>query len=233
MKKITDAVVFLLFTYPCGVFIGISFWLSIFLGITKVYGWKNFPSWQVKVLVVSNNPSLLEPIILVGLFFHQFFWRPFKYAPWNMAEKKNYGNLLFCPARSRLILIERGNKYSEARGLIRAKNILNSGGVMIIFPEGGRTVNGESFLASKGGNRIRRFKSGFARLAVETGATVLPIWVEGTDRVFPNGAKVSYFRFPRFWKKVVIKLGQPLHFKHESLEEIRQTVEAAILELAD
>lgn len=233
MKKIKDAVIFLLFAYPCGVLIGIIFWLFIFVRITKVYGWKNFPSWQGKVLVVSNHPSLLDPIILVGLFFHQFLLRPFKYGPWNMAEQKNYGGWLFYPARTRLILIAREKKSSKARGLIQARNVLNSGGVMIIFAEGGRTVNGESFLVSKGGNRIRRFKGGFARIAVETGATVLPVWVEGTDQVLPNGAKVSYFRFLRFWKRVVIKIGQPLHFNNESLEEITQRIETVVLELAD
>lgn len=233
MKKIKNAVIFLLFAYPLGIFIGVVFWLSVFLRITKVHGWKNFPSWQGKVLVVSNHPSLLDPIILVGLFFHQFFLRPFKYGPWNMAEQKNYGGWLFYPARTRLILIERENRRSKARGFIQAKNILNSSGVMIIFPEGGRTSSGGSFLVSKRGNRIRRFNSGFARIAIETGATVLPVWVEGTDQVLPNDIKVSYFRFPRFWKKVVIKIGQPLKFRHESSEEIRQTVEKAVLELAD
>lgn len=233
-EEIKDAVVFLLFTYPFGIFIGISFWLFKSLGIAKVYGRKNFPVWQGNVLLISNHPSLLEPIILIALFFPQYLWRPFTYAPWNMAESKNYGNMLFYFMRPRLILVDRDDKRSKTEGIILAKNILNSGGVIILFPEGGRTSSGENFLESAKGKKIRNFKPGFAWLAAETGATVLPVWVEGTDNVLPNRGKVSYFYFFKFWKKIVIKLGKPFHVdKDAKTEIIIKQAESAILTLAD
>lgn len=233
MEKFKNAVMYLLFTYPFGIFIGISFWLLRLLGINKIHGWKNFPHWEKGVLVVSNHPSLLEPIILIGLFFHQYLLRPFQFGPWNIPDRKNYfENPLFYLMRPRLIPIARGNKRDEIKGLIKAKNVLEAGGVIILFPEGGRTYKGDDFLVSQQGNKIRRFKSGFAWLAVKTGATVLPVWVEGTDKVLPNADKASY-SFPRFWRKTAIRLGQPLQFRGESLEEITQIVETAVLALAD
>jgi 1-acyl-sn-glycerol-3-phosphate acyltransferase len=237
MEKIGQAIIFLGFTYPLGILIGIIFWLFRFLGIAKVRGWENFPKWQGRVVVVSNHPSLLDPIILIGLFFPQYLVRPFKYGPWNMAEKSNYGNLLFWLMRPRLILIKRGDRRSELKGLISAKNALNAGGVMFLFPEGGRTSSakpGEVLLASAAGQKIRRFKPGCAWLAKETGALVLPLWVQGTDRVLPNSPKVSYFRVFRFWQRVVIKLGRPRRFeKSARLEAITETLEKAVLALAD
>lgn len=234
MKKNMDAAVFLLFTYPFGILVGMSFWLFRFLGIARVSGWENFPRWQEKILVISNHPSLLEPIILTGLFFHQFLWRPFKYGPWNMAEKGNYGKRLFFFLRPRMILIERGSERSAARGFIRAKDVLNSGGVMIIFPEGCRTHKAKAILlGKKRQSRVGKFKGGFARLAAKTGATVLPVWVGGTERVLPNGAKVSYWYFLRFWRRVTIRLGEPLYFRGEDYEEMTRRSEAAVLALAD
>jgi len=235
MEKIKNAVIFLLFTYPFGIFLGISFWLFRFLGLAKVYGWKNFPSRPKGILAVSNHPSLLEPIILIGLFFHKFFWRPFKYAPWNMPDKKNYyNNPLFYLMRPRLIPVDRGDKHSEVRALIQAKRVLKAGGVIIIFPEGGRTSSEEPSLRSRGGEKMRSFKPGFAWLAIKTGATVLPLWVRRTDQVLPNGARVSYLYFLRFWKRVTIRLGQPLRFDETaSVEAVAEEVQAAVLGLAD
>lgn len=234
MKKVKDTVIFLLFTYPFGIFIGIIFLLFKSLGIVKVYGKKNFPVWQGNVLLISNHPSLLDPIILVALFFPQYFWRPFRYSPWNMAESKNYGNKLFYLMRPRLILIDREDKHSKAEGIILAKNILNSGGVMILFPEGGRTSSGENFLESTTGKKIRNFKPGFAWLAAQTGATVVPAWIEGTDNVLPNRRKVSYFYFFKFWKKIVIKLGKPFYVDRDAKTEmVIKQAESSILMLAD
>ena len=233
MEKTINAAMFLLFTYPFGVFVGITFWLFRLLSIAKVQGWENFPSWRPGVLVVSNHPSLLEPIILTGMFFHEFLFRPFKYAPWNMAEIKNFGGLLFRLFRTRMILVKRGDRPSEVRALKQAREILQSGGAMILFPEGGRTSSGGSFLFSESGKKkIREFRGGFAWLAKKTGATVLPVWVEGTDRVLPNTNRITY-RHLKFWKRVVIKLGRPLHFESEDLDEITRTVEAVVLKLAD
>ena len=234
MEKIKNTAMFLAFTYPFGILVGLSFWVLRLLGVAKVLGWENFPHWKKGVLVVSNHPSLLEPIILTGLFFHQYLLRPFRFGPWNIPDRKNYyDNPLFYLMRPRLIPITRGDKRDEIRGLKRAKEVLKAGGIMLIFPEGGRTFKGEDFLTSPvKGKKIRRFISGFAWLAAKTEATVLPVWVEGTDRVSPNFNQAKY-AFPRFWRKTAIVIGQPLRFSGQDYEQITKTVEKAVLDLAD
>ena len=63
-------------------------------------------------------------------------------------------------------------KSSEA-----AKEILSKGGALLFFPEGHRSRDGE----------LRRFHSGSFRLAVETGITLVPLCITGTNKLLPPG----------------------------------------------
>ena len=54
---------------------------------------------------------------------------------------------------------------------------------MVIFPEGGR---------GNADGTMRKFKAGAVRMALETGAPILPVTIRGGDRVWP-----SHHRFPR------------------------------------
>lgn len=58
--------------------------------------------------------------------------------------------------------------------------ILSRGGSVLFFPEGHRSKDG----------KLQRFFSGAFRLSVETGATILPLCLTGTDVLLPHG---------RFW----------------------------------
>jgi 1-acyl-sn-glycerol-3-phosphate acyltransferase len=118
------------------------------------------------------------------------------------------------------------------------KNVLNSGGIIILFAEGGRTCFGEKFQFSPGGKKIRVLKNGVGWLALKTGATVLPVWVEGTDKVLPNSPdRRKLFCFPRFGGRITIKIGNPLRFQKGSQyldkEQITSIIKNALLELAD
>jgi 1-acyl-sn-glycerol-3-phosphate acyltransferase len=58
-----------------------------------------------------------------------------------------------------------------------AAEILTNGGGILFFPEGHRSRTGQ----------IQRYYSGAFRLAVETGAKIVPICITGTDRLWPPG----------------------------------------------
>jgi 1-acyl-sn-glycerol-3-phosphate acyltransferase len=53
--------------------------------------------------------------------------------------------------------------------------ILSKGGSLLFFPEGHRSRDGQ----------IQRFYSGPFRLAIETGASIVPLCIIGTDRLLP------------------------------------------------
>jgi 1-acyl-sn-glycerol-3-phosphate acyltransferase len=77
-----------------------------------------------------------------------------------------------------------------------AVEAVRSGRLVGIFPEGTRSPDG----------RLYRGKTGVARIALESGAPVVPVGIIGTDLAFPRGA-----RFPRP-RSVRIVFGPPITF---------------------
>jgi long-chain acyl-CoA synthetase len=70
--------------------------------------------------------------------------------------------------------------------LVRAMQIgaagLNAGKVLLVFPEGSRSIDG----------RIAEFKKGAAILAIELGIPILPVGISGTFEVWPRGGGVRF-----------------------------------------
>ncbi len=75
--------------------------------------------------------------------------------------------------------IDRGGATAAEGALKSAKAILAKGELFGIYPEGTRSHDG----------KLYRGKTGVARLALETGAPVIPVAVVGTDVVAPPGKK--------------------------------------------
>lgn len=102
--------------------------------------------------------------------------------------------------------IDRSGADAAAGAMLSAKRVLGEGGLFGIYPEGTRSHDG----------RLYRGKTGVARLALETGAPVIPIAVVGTDRVAPPGKKFGRITRP------VVRFGAPLDFsRYEGLENDR------------
>jgi 1-acyl-sn-glycerol-3-phosphate acyltransferase len=96
---------------------------------------------------------------------------------------------------------------NAAEGAMRsAKKILDSGGLFGIYPEGTRSHDG----------KLYRGKTGVARLALETGAPVVPCAVVGTDVVAPTGKVFGQ------WTRPAVRFGPPLDFsRYEGMENDR------------
>lgn len=111
------------------------------------------------------------------------------------------------------------------------KRILENEGRVLIFPEGSRTFKAirKSGMVSGNGHRLGRLKDGAAWLALKTNARILPIWVEGTDKVLPN----NKFPFPRLWHRVTIKVGAPFSVLGPTRQEASSEIARALLKLAD
>ena len=97
-----------------------------------------------------------------------------------------------------MIPLKRGGGSASERALAAAGEVLMSGGVLGIYPEGTRSPDG----------RLYRGHTGVARLAVQCGAPVVPVAQFGTADVQPIGAMV-----PRLFKPVRLKMGAPLRFE--------------------
>ncbi|MGD9959667.1 lysophospholipid acyltransferase family protein [Nocardioides sp.] len=102
--------------------------------------------------------------------------------------------------------IDRAGANAAEGAMKSAEQILAKGELFGIYPEGTRSHDG----------KLYRGKTGVARLALETGAPVIPVAVVGTDVVAPPGKKFGTFTRP------LVRFGEPLDFsRYEGLENDR------------
>jgi 1-acyl-sn-glycerol-3-phosphate acyltransferase len=85
--------------------------------------------------------------------------------------------------------IDRGR--GGVAGFKTVLSMLRGGETLIVFPEGTRTPNGQ----------LQPFQPGFCALARRSGATIVPVAIEGAFDALPRGA-----RFPRF-KPIALAFG--------------------------
>ncbi|MBU2109745.1 1-acyl-sn-glycerol-3-phosphate acyltransferase [Patescibacteria group bacterium] len=201
--------------WTIGLLGGIIFCILKFFKRIEVVGYERkkliFP--KKGLIVIYNHPSLYEPVLMPFLFFPWYLFN-LRLVPFSVPDKRNFfDKWWFAPFRIFCIYIERENAKEILRSMRLMINKLNEGGIIIISPEGGRTFKGDTDGFRRKGNReIRKFKSGIEYLLKKSHANILPVWIEGGEKVIPN--KVSFtstsFLFPRIWEKVKITLGEPV-----------------------
>jgi 1-acyl-sn-glycerol-3-phosphate acyltransferase len=149
----------------------------------RIEGARNAPR-SGPLLLVGNHSSYLDPPLLgVGIP------RPVLY----LAQKglAKVGLLRWWMRKVGVGLIDRNAPSKEV--LRTLSEALAAGACVAMFPEGTRSQDG----------RVAPFRSGVEFLVRRTGATVLPIGIEGAFRAFPRGAA-----FPRP-KKCIVRIGTP------------------------
>ncbi|HEX6665299.1 MAG TPA: lysophospholipid acyltransferase family protein [Solirubrobacterales bacterium] len=103
--------------------------------------------------------------------------------------------------------IRRGHRDEEA--FKTAYTILDQGGMLLVYAEGGRSRSGE----------MGEPKPGIGRIALESGVPIVPVAIHGSARV--RGWK--RLRFP----KVTVQFGEPLSFPVEQGPDRERQLEAA------
>ena len=114
---------------------------------------------------------------------------------------------------------ERQAKGAESL-TVCAELLGNEGNILVIFPEGTRTMTGE----------MGRFRSGIGRLVVGTDLPVLPCHLAGGLKAWPKGKA-----FPRP-SQLVLRIGTPRNYAHlaktsESVVEICRDVQESVAKL--
>ncbi|MET0818637.1 MAG: lysophospholipid acyltransferase family protein, partial [Solirubrobacteraceae bacterium] len=107
--------------------------------------------------------------------------------------------------------VRRGERDDEA--FITARTILGRGGTIAMYPEGGR---------SRTGLLAERAKPGIGRVALETGAPIVPVAIVGSSKV----RNWKRLRFPA----VTVRYGRPLAFERvedptrEQMQAVADTI---------
>ncbi len=97
------------------------------------------------------------------------------------------------------IAVDRGSGSSQP--LQAAESALKAGEVVIVLPQG-TIPRGYDFF-----DPVLHGKTGTARLAAATGATVVPVGLWGTEKVWPRSARMPDFTLVRHPPKVTVRVG--------------------------
>ena len=258
-NKLISEIRFLIANYLIVPTMGILVCLLEAFGRIKFIHFERFPIWEGKLIIVSNHPSLLEPFVLplMGFPWMNFPWvfsplrsrirfslswlkelqkefsLPKKLIPANAPDRNNFYDPLYMRVFQGINVPVDRNERAQGRisTVLALKKALENGGRILIFPEGSRTFKAikKAGVRSTNGKELGKLKEGAAWLALKTNARILPIWVEGTDRVLPN----NKFPLPRLWHRITIKIGLPLLVQGNTRQEANLEITQALLGLAD
>jgi 1-acyl-sn-glycerol-3-phosphate acyltransferase len=156
--------------------------------------------WRTRATGVGNV-SQAGPLILAPNHFSQmdhffiglYLRRKIRF----MAKSQLFGPpvLTYVYKHGGVFPVRRGHHDDEA--FRTAYEILDQGGMLLVYAEGGRSRSGE----------LGEPKAGIGRIALESGAPVVPVAIHGSATV----RRWKRFRFP----KVTVQFGEPLAFGQE------------------
>lgn len=122
-----------------------------------------------------------------------------------------------------MIPIDRGGGSATERALSAATRVLERGELFGIFPEGTRSRNG----------KLHRGHTGPARLALRTGAPIIPVGIVGTDRIQPADAVM-----PKPFMPCWLRFGKPIDpERHRNPDQehlvLRQIIDEVMYEIRE
>jgi 1-acyl-sn-glycerol-3-phosphate acyltransferase len=175
--------------------------LSFILFPCRVCGRENIPP-QGGCIYASNHESNIDPVLLPVVSPRQMRFM----AKDSLFKNPFFGALIRCGGG---IPLKRGAADRGALG--EALHEIKRGYPVLIFPQG-----------TRGGVKIQ---AGVGFLAVNSGAPVVPICIEGTDRVLPKGAS-----FPKR-SSVKVTFGKPMTFRtgtssQEAADQVMEAINA-------
>ncbi len=177
----------------------------------KVIDNKKLKHYEPPYLFVSNHLTMIDDFILGGLLYIPFAFQGLKYFPWHAPEEQNFflGPIVtWMLKKAQCVPLTRGHGVFQP-GMTRLKQLLQTNGIVMIYPEGTRSRSGD----------IGKGKVGIGRLAYQTKVKVVPCYHEGTQDILPVG---NYT--PKIGKKLRIIIGDPIDMS--DLYELKEGREA-------
>lgn len=171
-----------------------------FLGHLKISGLENLDGIKTNVIFACNHSSEMDPFFIpasLGFFsrFSPMFYTSrekafYAHCGWRQIL---YGGLFFKMWGSYQVFPGQGD---YAKSLVNHIRIINDGGNVCIYPEGGTTKDG----------KLRPAKGGVAYLSEQTGRPIVPVSISGVFRI---GLRDFLLRRRHF----IVHFGKPLYIK--------------------
>jgi 1-acyl-sn-glycerol-3-phosphate acyltransferase len=141
------------------------------------------------VILAANHISNADPV-LIGAFLTPRLGRRIHWL--GKKEMFEWPVVGYIARNGGIIPVDRG--AADVGAFRVARRVLDAGSVLAVFPEGTRSLTGE----------LQQPKDGLSMLALRTNATIVPIGISNTDRVWPKGRLI-----PTPGKHATMRIGVP------------------------
>jgi 1-acyl-sn-glycerol-3-phosphate acyltransferase len=168
--------------------------------------------YRVRAIGIQNVPKT-GPLILAPNHFsqmdHFFIGLYLRRKVRFMAKSQMFGPpvLTYIYKHGGVFPVRRGHRDEKA--IETALTILGQGEMLLVYAEGGRSRSGE----------LGEVKPGIGRIALESGAPVVPVAIQGSERV----RRWKRFSFP----KVTVQFGEPIELPAEEAPSRERQLEVA------
>ena len=152
-----------------------------------VRGIENVPA-EGGAIICANHTSVLDSFFLPAVL-------PRRITYVGKAEYMDDWKTKYLFPALGMIPIDRAGGNASERALAAARGILEEGELFGIYPEGTRSRSG----------LLYRGHTGPARLALRTGAPIIPVGIRGSREVMPPDAKL-----PKPFRPVSLEFGRPI-----------------------
>jgi 1-acyl-sn-glycerol-3-phosphate acyltransferase len=168
-----------------------------FLFVKEIKGLENIP--KRNFILASNHQSYLDLYINGGVCAPKRFHFIGQIDNW-----KGLAGFFIKTYYKTGGVIPLDRKSEESRKIViqKAIEVLEKGEILIMYPEGKRSVDG----------KLQQGKLGVAKIFLKTGAPILPVGIKGTFELLPPHGKL------KLKKSAIVKIGKPLYFEKELKE---------------
>lgn len=144
-----------------------TYWMCRILFRIKIYGAENVPAVGA-CIITPNHVTYGDPIWITIPIYRRVF-----YMAWDKPFEIPVLGALMRAFGAFPVSLEAADASAQRNAI----EVIEKGGALVIFPEGGRTRNG----------KLMPFKMGAFRLALTHGVPIVPVSIKGAEKIWPVG----------------------------------------------
>lgn len=181
-----------------------GYFISKLVWFVRYEGRENIPpETSGPFLICSNHQTYIDPVWITLPFGRRFSY---------MAIEKSFD----WPVIGRLIRYlgafpVSSERHIAGRALKESIRSLRDGSVLIMFPEGARTLSDGSMMP---------FKTGAVRIALDAGVPILPVTISGGNKIWPRNQK-----YPTLFKPVTVRFHPVLFVNRNKRYGLRENLD--------